>query len=246
MSQSLPQPNPGKSLICEIRGGAAVRYPLQTPVMKQGDSFVEIVSGLAAPVLKAAQQRHPEVQNWVIVCAEKALASTQGRAIPLESIRPRPLARMLSKFVTRTPHGIGLGIPETMELALQEVGTPRIMLAAAAAAITKPFGMKGVFYRVAGPMARSIDGPTPYTLPPLNQCVVLGPREPNGVAAALAKVMGVGVAIIDANDLGQDILGAHGLSEDELHVVRQSFRDNPLGQGSERTPVAVVGWYVMN
>ena len=41
-----------------------------------------------------------------------------------------------------------------------EVGAPRILLAAAASAVTKPFGVHGVFYRVAGPQAKAIDGPT--------------------------------------------------------------------------------------
>ena len=67
---------------------------------------------------------------------------------------------MLSRFVGRTTSGIGLGIPATMELAIREAGAARILAATAAAAVTKPFGVKGVFYRVAGPAVRAIDGPT--------------------------------------------------------------------------------------
>jgi len=44
------------------------------------------------------------------------------------------LARYLERFVTRPGYGIGLGSAETMELAIREVGAPRILLAAAAAA----------------------------------------------------------------------------------------------------------------
>ena len=60
------------------------------------------------------------------------MACTQSRAIPMEDIKPRKLAVTLSRYVTKTP-GIGLGIPETMEMALQECGTLRILFAAFAA-----------------------------------------------------------------------------------------------------------------
>jgi hypothetical protein len=53
--------------------------------------------------------------------------------------------------VTRPGYGIGLGTPQTMQLAIDEVGAPRILFAAAASAVTKPFGIHGVFYRLAGP-----------------------------------------------------------------------------------------------
>ena len=50
-----------------------------------------------------------------------------------------------------------------MEMALRECGTPRILLAAGVAAVTKLFGRKGDFYRVAGPKARwNLDQSTRY------------------------------------------------------------------------------------
>ena len=93
----------------------------------------------------------------------------------------------LAKYVTKTPAGIGLGMPETMEMALRECGTFRILFAAIIAAITKIiFRRKGDFYRIAGPKARAIDGPTSGTIPPYNTHVVLGPIEPDRVAKRLA------------------------------------------------------------
>ena len=67
------------------------------------------------------------------------MACTQSRAIPMESIRPRKLAVTLSRHVTKTPAGIGLGIPETMEMALQECGVLRILFAAFCSVIGKLF-----------------------------------------------------------------------------------------------------------
>ncbi|MFR3992087.1 MAG: hypothetical protein ACLTY5_05935 [Angelakisella sp.] len=39
----------------------------------------------------------------------------------MKDIKPRPLAKFLCKFVLKTPYGIGLGIPETMEMAIKRM-----------------------------------------------------------------------------------------------------------------------------
>ncbi len=249
----LPPSNPGKSIEIQLPDGTSVwRYPIRTQLFMKGDPLVEIVAELALPHLEALRLAHPRASRVAFVVSEKAVASSQGRAFPLAEITPSKLARRLSKHVTRTPAGIGLGMPETMELALREVGGPRILLAAFAAALTKPIGLKGVFYRIAGSKARAIDGPTRGTLPPFDQCAVLGPAHPERVAAELrsklepeAREAGFGVAIaaiIDANDIGQNLLGSAGGDSKDLAALVQAFRDNPLGQGSQRTPLAILVW----
>jgi asparagine synthase (glutamine-hydrolysing) len=48
----------------------------------------------------------------------------------------------------------------------------------------------------------------------------------------------LGVAIVDANDLSVAVLGrSAGVS---AKTIAELFRDNPLGQGSQQTPAAVV------
>ena len=140
--------------------------------------------------------------------------------------------------VTRPGYGIGLGSAETMELAIREVGAPRILFAAAASAVTRPFGIHGVFYRLAGPQAKAIDGPTSYTIPPYNQAATLGPKSPDAAARAIAAAIDAPVAIIDANDAGCAVLGASpGV---DRRFTERLFADNPLGQAREQTPIAVV------
>ena len=142
------------------------------------------------------------------------------------------------RFVTRPGYGIGLGTAETMQLAIAEVGAPRILLAAAVSGLTKPFGVHGLFYRIAGRQAAAIDGPTAYTIAPYNQAATLGPRDPNGAARTIAAAVGAPVAIIDANDAGCAVLGASpGV---DRRFVRRLFADNPLGQAREQTPICVV------
>jgi hypothetical protein len=129
-------------------------------------------------------------------------------------------------------------MPETMQLAIEEVGLPRILLAAAASLATRPLGRRGTFYRVAGPRVAALDGPTPYTIPPSNTHAKRAPANPARVARQLAARFGCAVAIVDANDIGVVVLGASDGVDAAL--VRNLFRDNPLGQKSEQTPFALV------
>lgn len=208
-----------------------LRIPIKTHVIMREDLLIPVIQKYAAEHL---------TEGDILFVTEKIVAITQGRAIPLKDIRPRKLAHLLAKFVTKTPAGIGLGMPETMEMALRECGIPRILYASAASAVTKLLGKKGVFYDIAGYKAKSIDGPTPNTLPPYNQYVVLGPDQPDQVAKEIsASLNGALVAIVDINDLDGEILGVSHPSIDKKLLVR-ILKDNPLGQDQEQTPLGII------
>jgi len=51
-------------------------------------------------------------------------------------------------------------------------------------------------------------------------------------------MLGVGVAIVDCNDLGSEVLGASEGVEREF--VREALRDNPMGQRDQRTPMGLL------
>lgn len=57
------------------------------------------------------------------------------------------LPRVLSKFVMKTPHGIGLGMPETMEMALRECGVLRILWASFCGMVGKILGEERMVLR---------------------------------------------------------------------------------------------------
>ena len=46
------------------------------------------------------------------------------------------------------------------------------------------------------------------------------------------------MAIVDCNDLGSEVLGASDGVDREF--VREALRDNPMGQGAQRTPMGVL------
>lgn len=224
--------NAGKALTRTVEGTSYARIPIRTRVVMPGDDLDAFILEYAKDAVQPGD---------LLFVTEKIVAITQGRSFKLDSIKPRKLALFLSKYVTRTPYGIGLGMPETMEMALRECGTPRILFAAAVSAVTKALGRKGDFYRIAGDKARAIDGPTKGTIPPYNQAVVLGPERPREVAARLKALLGIDleVAVVDINDLGGNILGSTMDKAGEKRLVA-ILKDNPLGQGHESTPLGIV------
>ena len=222
--------NPGKRLVRTVDGEDWLRIPVKTHLITKEDDMADVVVRYPKPLMR---------EGDILFISEKAVACTQSRAIPMEDIRPRKLAVTLSRYVTKTPAGIGLGIPETMEMALQECGTPRILFAALCSVIGKLLGKRGWFYIVAGPKARGIDGPTEGTIPPYDHYVVLTPADPMGTSKKLAQALGHPVAIVDINDLGANILG-FSEKEPSMAFLAKALGDNPLGQGEECTPMGIL------
>ena len=223
--------NEGKNRVVEVGGQSYERLAIKTHVITDEDDICDVAEKYVTPFLQDGD---------VVFITEKAVACTQRRAIPVDQIKPRPLARFLCKFVYKNPHGIGLRMPETMEMALRECGTIRILFAAAVSAVGKLFHKKGWFYKIAGYKASSIDGPCSYTLPPYNHYVVLGPAEPDATARKISQRLGgAPVLITDINDLDGNILGASDSSLDRKLFV-EILRDNPLGQSHEQTPIGLI------
>lgn len=245
--------NPGKELdlVSEADGRTWRRLPLQTELVGRGDDIEalvrERVERFAADLPADAV---PAGAPWYFVISEKIIAIAQGRSWFTWEVKPRRSAKVLSRFVSRTPAGIGLGDPTTMELAIREVGLPRVLMASAAGAAGKVVGRRGLFYEVVGANVRAIDGPTPYSAFPSNVSAKLPPKDPDGVSARIsAAIRGadipaalrdsfVGTVVMDANDIGRNILGSDVATPHEH--LEATFADNPLGQGRQRTPLAIL------
>ncbi len=224
------KPNKDKKLIIDVDGRKFARYPVRTKLITPKDTDI-------IPIIEEFSKKYLEPGDIVFV-SEKSVAVTQGRSYPLDSIKPSELAKFLSKFVMRTPVGIGLGSPETMQLAIEEVGVIRILIASTVGFMGKLVGVRGLFYQIAGSGARSIDGAVPYAIPPYNTYVSKGPVNADQICKELSKNLNSGVAIVDANDLGVNILGASDGVDRKL--VAKIIKDNPLGQSDEQTPIGII------
>lgn len=243
--------NEGKELDIDVEGVAYRRYPIRTELVNADTKLDEFVLGHVEKFIKNLPQKDSnEVQGkWHLFISEKIVAITQGRSYFIWDIEVSWWARVLSRFVRRTPYGIGLGSPFTMELAIREVGLPRILFASIGGAVGKLFGKRGVFYNLVGNDIRAIDGPTEYSVYPANVSAKLAPKDPDEVAARLTEAIKRvvpkeyadrydGTVVIDANDIGRNVLGKDASGENKTY--EGVFGDNPLGQASQQTPLAIV------
>lgn len=223
-----------------VSGKQYERVLIPTHVFRKGEDFINSISLLTKQALE--RNRLSEDHKWFVVVTEKIIATAQGRAYFIWDIHPNIFARVLSRFVSRVSYGIGLGSPWTMQLAIQEVGLPRILFATGISLFTRPFGIRGMFYRVAGRSAAGIDGPTEYSLYPANVSAKLLPKDPQKVCESISSAIHdsrcLGAVIIDANDIGRNILGNTTGIDDT--IIAEIFRDNPMGQTDEQTPLAIV------
>jgi len=251
------KPNPGKQIEIDLDGTSYCRYPIKTEVFKSGDNYAAKIAKHVQTVFACHPEENPkdpkehgffahaqnDNQKWYIIVSEKIVAISQGRSYFIKDIKPSWYATTLSKYVRKTPHGIGLGSPWTMQLAIQEVGLPRILLASVLSIATKPFGLRGIFYHIAGRQAAAIDGPTSYSLYPSNVSAKLAPKDPQKAVEKIRAEIGKdhffgGVVIIDANDLGRNVLGNATDKPDSF--FEEVMRDNPMGQGREGTPLVML------
>jgi len=237
-----------------INGKKYRRQLIKTKLFKKKDDYVKKISN---SVLRSIgkSQNFGFKNKWFVVISEKIIAVAQGRSYFIWEIKPGIWANLLSKCVSKTPIGIGLGSPWTMQLAIQEVGLGKILLAAFASFLTKPLGIKGVFYQIAGREAAVIDGPTEYSAYPANVSAKLGPKDPEKIVKEIyrgintefqvqdSELKGIvnnyqGSVIIDANDIGQNVL-ANSTTISDSDIIK-IFKDNPMGQGNEQTPITIV------
>jgi F420-0:gamma-glutamyl ligase-like protein len=218
-----------KSETIEVFGQIYQRIPVKTHVLSADDDMLEIIKKYALPLMK---------EGDMLTISESPLAITQGRAIPVNQIRVSFLARLLSRFVAKVPYGIGLGAPTSMQCAIEETGVIRILFAAFVGAIGKLIGRKGDFYRVAGMQAALVDAATTSPIPPYNETVIKGPKEPQKVAEFLTDAIDYPVAIMDINDIGGSwMIGGSRLNKNFIEAV---MKDNPQGQDDELTPLCIV------
>ncbi|MEO0084394.1 MAG: coenzyme F420-0:L-glutamate ligase [candidate division WOR-3 bacterium] len=211
-------------------GKKIVRIPVKTHIITDKDDINDVVEKYTKDIRKP---------NDIITISESVVAMTQGRAIPTSQIKPRLLARILWRFVRKVPYGIGLRNPYSMECAIRECGALRILLASFVSAITKLFGRRGDFYRVAGIQARMIDAPGTAGLKQYLDCVILGPKDPDKVVKKLADLTHLPVAIVDVND----ITGCWVVSVSDkkyTKLIEVALDDNPAGQGDACTPIIII------
>lgn len=228
--------NPGKQLAIDVDGITYVRLPVKTRLITMRDTdILPLIEQYVAPHLK---------EGDTVYVSEKALTITQGRVVDMSTVKSTFLARLLARNVgnlygSEEFHGFGHGTDIAMQVVVEEAGYPRAILAAAVSAITRPLGIRGLFYSICGKRAKSIDCPMSFLILEYAHSVKLAPNDPDGAAQRIKNLLGHEVVILDANYRGAFSLGKSSRAISESFVGKL-FRDNPLGQSDEMTPFCIV------
>jgi len=207
-----------------------LRIPIKTRIFKPGDDIVDIVREYVLPLYQ---------KNDTIVISESPLAITQNRAIPVSEIKIGLLANILWRFVGKVNYGIGLRAPTSMQCAIDECGSLRILFAAVIGALSKLIGRKGDFYRIAGMQAALVDAASTSPVPPYTECVIKGPLHPEKECQKIKDALGIDACVMDINDIGGSWMIGSSKGVDKT-FMEKVMKDNPQGQGDELTPICIV------
>ncbi len=207
--------------------GRWTREVVSTPWLEPGDDLAAVVAEHVVPLRDGAA---------FVVVTEKVVSLAAGLGVAATDITVGRTARFLSRRVRPRGDSLALSVPEKMQWVLDEVGVPRVLAAAVVSGATRRFTRAGLFYRIAGERARSVDGVRgayPHTLlPPLT--ADLGATW----CERISRRVGLPVAIVDMNDRGGSVRATSpGLDAD---LVAAIVADNPLGAGRAGTPIAVI------
>lgn len=172
----------------------------------------------------------------VVALSETPVAIMQEEWRHHAQVKPGWVAKRLCQFFYRTSSmSTACGLQTLVDIS----GPVRVIFALAVGAIAKKLlGIPGVFYQLAGEQARLIDDVT-GTLPPYDQFIVLGPKNPQQVVDQIKQETGLAAAIVDANDLkAVKVLAA--TSDVPSGFLEQALISNPAGNADEQTPVVLV------
>jgi hypothetical protein len=223
----LQRPEPVNPAAASWRAGEGCQVlPLRTHLLGVLDDPQAVLERYAGSLLQPGD---------VLTIGETPLAVIQGRYHHPATVEPSLLARQLCRVFHPTS---SLATACGLQSLIDVVGPARVLCAWLAGTALKLVGSKGWFYRLAGDQARLIDDVT-GTTPPYDQTIVLGPDQSEAFCEAMARALGVGVAVVDVNDLGRVKVLASNAGCDQA-LLQRALRPNPAGNANERTPLVLV------
>ncbi|NLW20407.1 MAG: F420-0--gamma-glutamyl ligase [Clostridiales bacterium] len=171
----------------------------------------------------------------------KVMGMCVGSVKTREEVKPGFFARLLWRFAGHNSTGIGMHEPYKLQMTIDIAGLPRVLLAAVLSALTKPFGIKGVFYKVCGHDIAGIDGFYPDSdFAEYHELAVINPPDASRLCDELTEQTGIPMVVMDANDFHRNQLGKSQASPLSDGEIQEALADNPSGQGKELTPFILI------
>ncbi len=204
------------------------RLAIQTHFVERGESYLDLIKKYVVPFYNHGD---------ILSISEKVISMCQDNTVHKKDVKVGFWAKLLSKFASSNNHGIAMDEPYKLQLAINLAGLPRILLACFCSAVTKLFGVRGVFYKIAGHGIDGIDGfymNSSFEI--YHDLALLNPKEPQKVCNEIQNTFSINSMIVDANDLSVEILGkCDGLSNLSNEFLSLLIKDNPAGQSDELT-----------
>lgn len=207
------------------------RTPVKTRLIGFGENVIGLVERYVIPKTKTG--------DWIAI-SEKVVSVCQNNVRHISSVKAGLLAKLIVKGVKKYPNDIGFSLPEKMQLAVETSGKLRIIMAMILGGIGKIFGIRGVFWRVAGNRISEIDGFNPDSMYPYTEYAALPPRDPEKVCSDIEKALDIPAVIIDGNNINVEVIAMSQHMPIKKEAVRKILLDNPMGQDDELTPFIIV------
>ncbi len=223
--------NEGKNVEIKVENEIYLRHAIKTKFVEKGDSYIEIIKKYVKPIYR---------EGDIVSISEKIISLCQNRIIKREDINIGFWAKILSKFASHPDSGVGVGETIKMQYAINTVGLIKVLFASMASAITKIFGIKGVFYKIVGLEVSGLDGFYDHVWKEYKDIGIQIPNNPTKVCNEIKEKLKISSMIVDANDLGQVILGKSKDIKIENNILIKMIRDNPAGQSREQTPFILI------
>jgi len=223
--------NKGKNIEIKVNGRTYLRHAVRTRFIEEGENYIDVFKEYILPIYEDGD---------IVSCSEKIKAYCQRRTVRREEIKVGFWAKFLSKFASHPKEGIGVGEAIKMQYAIDTVGLLKVIYASIVSAITKLLGKKGRFYEIVGQEVSGLDGFYGKIWKEYEDLGIKIPERPNEVCNEIKDTLGITCMIVDANDLGQEILGKSDDLEGKDEALKAMIKDNPAGQGKECTPLILI------
>ena len=190
------------------------RYAIHTHFVQPGEDQAELVRRYVLPLYQPGD---------CLSFTAKVMGMCTNNVRTLEDTHPGFWAKTLAPFAGHNSTGIGMHQPYKMQLVIEICGLPRVLFAAAVSAITRPFGIRGLFYKICG---HGVAGKVHLH----HRGAVNGPGDgladlrgaaqaALGVKAQIEKIGGGIVPGLIAAGIAQGV-GAHQVHVHQTHVPR--------------------------
>lgn len=223
--------NENKNIEITVGNKKFKRHAIQTHFVQAGESYIDIVEKYVLPIYE---------EGDIISISEKIIALCQNRIVKRSDMKVGFWAKFLSKFASHPTTGVGVGEAIKMQYAINKVGLLKCLYAAIASAVTKLFGKRGVFYEIVGQEVSGLDGFYDHVWKEYGDIGIEMPENPKKVCNEIYEKLRVTSMIVDANDLGQELLGYSDNIEYSEEELLGMIKDNPAGQGKEKTPIILI------